>query len=96
MQKVETPVGQHDVFAFFFKFSRDGRYLGFLRERYFDAMHRFFALPLEEKNEIAIGKSEYHRGYVGFATETLEGALGGGQTLVPDQDRPILAPDEAW
>ncbi|QYN37603.1 hypothetical protein K1T35_10375 [Pseudonocardia sp. DSM 110487] len=35
----------------------------------FEAMHRFFALPVEEKLEIAIGKSANHRGYVGIAAE---------------------------
>lgn len=48
-----------------------------VRTAYFDAMREFFALPEEQKNEIAIGKSAFHRGYVGFATETLEGALAG-------------------
>ena len=32
----------------------------------------FFALPVEEKNKIAIGNSHCHRGYVGIATETLD------------------------
>lgn len=50
-----------------------------VREAYFAAMREFFALPDEQKNEIAIGRSDYHRGYVGFATETLEGALPGDQ-----------------
>lgn len=53
-----------------------------VRERYFDAMRRFFALPIEQKNEIAIGRSAFHRGYVGFASETLEGALGGDEDHV--------------
>lgn len=35
----------------------------------FDAMQRFFARPLEEKLEIAIGKSANHRGYVAIAAE---------------------------
>ncbi|NQY58274.1 MAG: isopenicillin N synthase family oxygenase [Ilumatobacteraceae bacterium] len=55
-----------------------------VRNAYFDAMHRFFDLPLDDKNEIAIGKSAFHRGYVGFATETLEGALGGDEDAVGD------------
>jgi isopenicillin N synthase-like dioxygenase len=60
-----------------------------VRSAYFDAMRRFFALPMEEKDAIAIGLSEHHRGYVGFATETLEGALGGdgdavGEALTGD------------
>ncbi|MEM9514718.1 MAG: 2-oxoglutarate and iron-dependent oxygenase domain-containing protein [Actinomycetota bacterium] len=55
-----------------------------VRDAYFDAMHRFFDLPLDHKNDIAIGKSQFHRGYVGFATETLEGALGGDEDAVGD------------
>ena len=38
-------------------------------------MREFFALPTEEKEKIAIGKSEYHRGYIGIGDENLEGAL---------------------
>ncbi len=38
----------------------------------FDAMQRFFALPVEEKMEIAISKSPHHRGYVPIAEETLD------------------------
>lgn len=53
-----------------------------VRAAYFDAVHRFFALPIEHKNEIAIGRSRFHRGYVGFATETLEGALAGDEDTV--------------
>ena len=49
-----------------------------VRHRYFDAMREFFALPIERKDAIAIGRSESHRGYVGMAGETLEGALAGG------------------
>lgn len=60
-----------------------------VRTAYFDAMHRFFALPIEEKNAIAIGLSDHHRGYVGFATETLEGALAGGEDTVGE----VLAGD---
>lgn len=47
-----------------------------VRERYFEAMRRFFALPIEDKEAIAIGRSGCHRGYVGFAAESLDGALG--------------------
>jgi len=47
-----------------------------VREAYFDAMRSFFALPIEEKDAIAIGNSSCHRGYVGMATETLDGAMG--------------------
>jgi len=53
-----------------------------VKEALFDRMRTFFALPLDVKNEIAIGKSAFHRGYVGFATETLEGALGGDEDNV--------------
>lgn len=62
---------------------------GQVRADYFDAMRRFFALPLDEKNAIAIGLSEHHRGYVGFATETLEGALAGDEDTVGE----VLAGD---
>ncbi|MEM9041068.1 MAG: 2-oxoglutarate and iron-dependent oxygenase domain-containing protein [Actinomycetota bacterium] len=47
-----------------------------VRSAYFDAMREFFALPLDAKDAIAIDRSEYHRGYVGMETESLEGALG--------------------
>ena len=47
-----------------------------VRGRYFDAIREFFALPLERKEAIAIGRSEFHRGYVGLGAESLEGALG--------------------
>jgi len=52
-----------------------------VRAAYFDAMRAFFALPQDEKDAIAIGKSDCHRGYVGFATETLEGALAGEEQM---------------
>jgi isopenicillin N synthase-like dioxygenase len=38
----------------------------------FEAMKRFFALPVEEKLEIAIAKSPVHRGYVPIAEEILD------------------------
>ncbi|MFK8023329.1 MAG: isopenicillin N synthase family dioxygenase [Ilumatobacter sp.] len=53
-----------------------------VRAAYFSAMHSFFDLPEDEKNDIAIGKSDAHRGYVGFATEALEGALAGDEDSV--------------
>lgn len=53
-----------------------------VRDAYFAAMGEFFALPADEKDEIAIGRSEHHRGYVGFATETLEGALPGDEDSI--------------
>ncbi len=52
-----------------------------VKERYFEAMQSFFALPLEAKEAIAIGNSDCHRGYVGFASETLEGAIAGEETI---------------
>jgi len=45
-------------------------------------MRAFFAGPTQDKEAIAIGKSAYHRGYVGFGTETLEGALGGEEDAI--------------
>jgi isopenicillin N synthase-like dioxygenase len=56
-----------------------------VRDTYFDAMRQFFALQQVEKEAIAIGKSKVHRGYVGFATETLEGALAGVEDTVGEQ-----------
>ncbi len=44
------------------------------RAAMFEQIERFFALPVEKKNEIAIGKSAYHRGYVALATESLDDA----------------------
>jgi isopenicillin N synthase-like dioxygenase/predicted PurR-regulated permease PerM len=38
------------------------------------AARDFFALPVEDKDELAIGRSPCHRGYVGLATETLDDA----------------------
>ena len=46
--------------------------------RFLDAMREFFALPVDEKERIAIGNSAHHRGYVGMEAESLEGALGDG------------------
>lgn len=48
-----------------------------VKSAFFDAMREFFALPVEQKDEIAIGRSAFHRGYVGFEAEALDGALGG-------------------
>jgi isopenicillin N synthase-like dioxygenase len=53
-----------------------------LRSAYFDAMRAFFALPLDAKQAIAIANSDVHRGYVGFATEALEGALAGDEDTI--------------
>ncbi|MEY2957592.1 MAG: hypothetical protein RLZZ01_160 [Actinomycetota bacterium] len=47
-----------------------------VKARYFDAMRAFFDQPTEAKQAIAIGNSPYHRGYVGFEAEALDGALG--------------------
>jgi isopenicillin N synthase-like dioxygenase len=44
------------------------------RDAMFDQIRRFFALPVERKEAIAIGKSNCHRGYVGVATESLDDA----------------------
>ncbi len=44
------------------------------RAAMFEEMARFFALPVEKKNEIAIGRSSCHRGYVALATESLDDA----------------------
>jgi isopenicillin N synthase-like dioxygenase len=38
-------------------------------------MKQFFDEPAEKKNQIAIGKSAHHRGYVAMGMENLEGAL---------------------
>jgi isopenicillin N synthase-like dioxygenase len=48
-----------------------------VKDALFAQMRTFFALPRAAKDAIAIGNSPCHRGYVGFGTETLQGALGG-------------------
>lgn len=53
-----------------------------VKARYFETMRAFFALPLEDKQAIAIGHSEYHRGYVGFEAESLDGALGNAEDAI--------------
>ena len=45
-----------------------------VKERMLDQLRVFFALPVEQKEAIAIGRSPCHRGYVGIATETLDDA----------------------
>ena len=45
-----------------------------VKERMLDQLRSFFALPVAEKEAIAIGRSPCHRGYVGIATETLDDA----------------------
>ena len=52
-----------------------------VKDRFFDMMRAFFALPLERKEAISIGNSDCHRGYVGFAAETLEGAIAGEESM---------------
>ncbi|NNE11950.1 MAG: isopenicillin N synthase family oxygenase [Ilumatobacter sp.] len=49
---------------------------------FFDAMRAFFDQSLDDKQAIAIGKSDHHRGYVGFGSEALEGALGSGDDRI--------------
>jgi isopenicillin N synthase-like dioxygenase len=44
------------------------------RAAMFEQIERFFALPVAEKEKIAIGKSDSHRGYVALATESLDDA----------------------
>jgi len=53
-----------------------------VRDRYFAAMEEFFALPIEAKEAITIGNSPCHRGYVGFAAESLDGALGNDEDAI--------------
>jgi isopenicillin N synthase-like dioxygenase len=55
---------------------------GAMRSAYFDAMRAFFDLPIEAKHAIAIGNSPCHRGYVGFGTEALDGALGNDEDAI--------------
>lgn len=45
-----------------------------VRARMLAMARRFFDLPVEEKEALAIGRSSCHRGYVGLATETLDDA----------------------
>jgi isopenicillin N synthase-like dioxygenase len=42
------------------------------KSKMLSAARAFFDEPVEQKNSIAIGKSNCHRGYVGIATETLD------------------------
>lgn len=44
------------------------------RAAMFEQIERFFALPVAEKEKIAIDKSAVHRGYVALATESLDDA----------------------
>jgi isopenicillin N synthase-like dioxygenase len=53
-----------------------------VKAAFFDRMRAFFALPLADKEALAIGNSPCHRGYVGFGRETLEGALGGDEDAI--------------
>jgi len=53
-----------------------------VRQRYFDAMREFFALPLAVKEQIAIGNSDCHRGYVAMGAESLDGALGNDEDAI--------------
>ena len=53
-----------------------------VRSAYFDAMREFFDQPTDRKEAIAIGRSEFHRGYVGFEAESLDGALGGDEDAI--------------
>jgi isopenicillin N synthase-like dioxygenase len=46
-----------------------------VKAHFFAAIREFFALPMADKQRLAIGNSRAHRGYVGFGSETLEGAL---------------------
>lgn len=43
-----------------------------LKDEMFEQARRFFALPIEEKEALAIGKSNCHRGYVALAAEALD------------------------
>ncbi len=52
-----------------------------VKSQFFDAMKEFFAQPIEAKEALAIGNSDCHRGYVGFASETLEGAIAGEERI---------------
>jgi isopenicillin N synthase-like dioxygenase len=53
-----------------------------VKDAFFDRMRAFFALPIADKDAIAIGNSPCHRGYVGFGREALEGALGGDEDAI--------------
>lgn len=53
-----------------------------VKDAYFAAMRSFFALPDESKLALSIGNSPCHRGYVGFGTEALDGALGGADDAI--------------
>ncbi len=53
-----------------------------VKAAYFEAMRTFFGLPVAEKEAIAIANSPCHRGYVGFGTEALDGALAGDEDAI--------------
>jgi isopenicillin N synthase-like dioxygenase len=53
-----------------------------VKDELFAQMRALFALPRDAKEAIAIGNSPCHRGYVGFGTETLQGALGGDEDAI--------------
>jgi isopenicillin N synthase-like dioxygenase len=53
-----------------------------VKDALFERMGAFFALPLAAKEAIAIANSPCHRGYVGFGTEALEGAIGGEEDAI--------------
>ena len=53
-----------------------------MKEALFEQMRAFFALDRAAKEALAIGNSPCHRGYVGFGTEALEGALGGAEDAI--------------
>jgi isopenicillin N synthase-like dioxygenase len=53
-----------------------------VKDAFFRAMHTFFSLPMDTKQALAIANSTCHRGYVGFASEALEGAIAGEERAV--------------
>ena len=53
-----------------------------VKDSLFERMRSFFALDRAAKQALAIGNSPCHRGYVGFGTEALEGALGGAEDAI--------------
>jgi isopenicillin N synthase-like dioxygenase len=53
-----------------------------VKDALFERMRALFALDRAAKEALAIGNSPCHRGYVGFGTEALEGALGGAEDAI--------------
>ncbi|RJQ71536.1 isopenicillin N synthase family oxygenase [Pseudonocardiaceae bacterium YIM PH 21723] len=61
--------------------------------RMFAATEEFFALPVADKDRIAIGKSPCHRGYVGIGAEALDGVGDMKESLDTGCEHPADHPE---